>query len=559
MTYKKKYLLITEDEKAYIKNLYGLLNEDTTEDDELVISASSTFAAGKYSKLSEEGLNELRTGLENASEWLQKNKGSVIYVQVVASESKLTNFDNEQDPKVPVPEKFLSRQRAKTLTRYLKQYFKTLVDTKVINETPIFETPSILSGPTEYTKGQVITKELKAKYNAEQYVAVELKLMSPDKCLIDLEIEVKYSNSQATVKFPCRSGHICDNAKFQIKLNGVIIGIANLNNAADGESRTSGVIKIDEKTSKSIISVDSKKLIFSLKCLSSVNCHSGTPEIIIKKRGEVIYNECSPAMERNDMTEYPVLELDPCGNVIKKGTGDATNNDETNKNTSAPIEGSILTLPQSITVDKTALVCRLGGYRNSPDRLIININGNPVDLEDNCEFFIKQGGVPYYPRKTNKKTIINAIVGPNGLNYWDKDGNKKLLDVDPGTVISNIVNYNEKNANPITLKNPDGLMVGDSSGSGKYHVESIESERSQDGFTLVFKPGPSPSVLEDEKSKNIIRFNLDDEDIQAFEDYYVTKKLVEKTTDGMYKVIVNKITYASKEYLKGSILKLDHS
>jgi hypothetical protein len=562
MSCKKNYLLITEDEKVYIKNLYGLLTEATTGDNEVLITADSTFAAGKYSQLSEEGITELTTGLENASNWLTTNKGSVIYVQVVASESQLTNYDYEQDPEVAVPPKFLSRQRAKTLTRYLKQYFKTLVDRKTINEMPIFETPKIDIGLTKYTKGQKITPALRAQYNTEQSVAVELKLMSPEKCLIDLEIEVKY-DSTPNAAFPCRGGHNCNDAMFQINLNGVEIGIADLNNyiskrdPVNGTSKTSGVIKINETTAKAIIAVNKKKLIFSLKCLSSSNCHSGTPEIVIKKGGEVIYNDCSPAMERGDMNEYPVLELDSCGNVIKKGTGDATNNDETNNDTPTPIQptivkGRILTLPQDIDETKEYFVC---GFWKNTDRLIINQNGIPVDLSDNCQLFIKKGGVPFL-KFGKEKTLIDAIVGSKGLIYTDKAGNKKLMDVDPGTVISNVVNYGEPNANPITLKNPDGLMSGDDSGSGKYHVASEFGKYTQ-GFTLFFKPGPSPDVLEDEKSKNIIRFNLDDEAIQDFEGYYITNKLVEKTPDGMYKVIANKITYAAKTYVKGSILKLD--
>ena len=452
-------------------------------------------------------------------------------------------------------------------TRYLKQYFKTQVEEKTINEMPIFETPKIEIGLTKYTKGQTVTTALRAKYNAEQSVAVELKLMSPEKCLIDLEIEVKYDSTK-NAAFPCRGGHNCNDARFQINLNGVEIGIADLNNSPKGLSKTSGVIKINQTTAKAIISVDSKKLIFSLKCLSSSNCHSGTPEIVIKKGGEVIYNACSPAMERGDMNEYPVLELDPCGNVIKKGTGDATNNDATNNDTPAPIEqtivkGRILTLPQDIAnlngnaISKEAYIC---GLWNAPDRLIIRKNGTPVDLSKYCDLFLKKGGVSFrnYNTPTKETTLIDAIVGSRGLSYDDDAGNRKLMDVDPGTVISNVVNYGEPNANPLTLKKPF-LMTGDESGSGKYHVEKITGDKYKNGYVLEFKPGPSPDVLEDEKSKNIIRFNLDDEAIQDFEDYYVTNKLVEKTPDGMYKVIANKITYAAKTYVKGTILKLDQA
>jgi len=566
MSCKKNYLLITEDEKVYIKNLYGLLTEATTGDNEVLIKADSTFAAGKYSQLSSEGITELTTGLENASDWLKTNKGSMIYVQVVASESQLTNYDFEQDPKVAVPPKFLSRQRAKTLTRYLKQYFQTLVDQKIINEIPIFETPKLLIGSTTYTKGQTITPALRAQYSAEQSVAVELKLMSPEKCLIDLEIEVKYTDEASSNKFPCRGGHNCNNAIFQINLNGVKIGTANLNNYPNGVSKTSGVIKINETTAKAIIAVDKKKLIFSLKCLSSSNCHSGTPEIIIKKGGEVIYNECSPAMERNDMKEYPVLELDSCGNVIKKGTGDATNNDTPVDKDKVDKDKEVVTKPKSYELQMPP---------NSKEDYVINSTDSDFDTKvilpaiDRGDL-IKTDNEVLYGRTWGSS--INATIGPKGFRYFDEQGNTHIMDVDPGTQIYRILcktplgkNYDPKwgfSRYRYPIKAINGLGIGDSSSTDKYHVvpnPNFNKSGTDSMFEFMLSPGINPKILNDEKSKNIIRFNLDDEAIQDFEDYYITNKLVEKTPDGMYKVIANKITYAAKTYVKGTILKLDQA
>jgi predicted transcriptional regulator YdeE len=106
------------------------------------------------------------------------------------------------------------------------------------------------------------------------------------------------------------------------------------------------------------------------------------------------------------------------------------------------------------------------------------------------------------------------------------------------------------------------LGIGDSSSTDKYHVvpnPNFNKSGTDSMFEFMLSPGINPKILNDEKSKNIIRFNLDDEDIQDFEDYYITNKLVEKTPDGMYKVIVNKITYAAKTYVKGTILKLDQA
>ena len=117
---KKNSLLITEGERQYIRNLYGLLNEATGED-QITLTADSTFGPGKYSQLSAEGDAELKEQLQNAAAWMAENKGSLIFVQIVAGESQLTNYDTEQDPKVPVDPKVLSRLRAKTLKRTLKK------------------------------------------------------------------------------------------------------------------------------------------------------------------------------------------------------------------------------------------------------------------------------------------------------------------------------------------------------------------------------------------------------------------------------------------------------
>ena len=320
MCCKKNSLLITEGEKTYIRNLYGLLTEAITGEDQITLTADSTFGPGKYSQLSPQGIEELNNGIKQASAWLTENQGSLIFVQIVASESQLTNYDTEQDPKVPVEPKVLSRLRAKTLKRYLNEVFKGLVGSGVIKEMPIFQEPRIEIGQTKYTKGQALTQALRDKYNAEQFVKVELKLMAPEKCLVNLEIEVKYEK-ETNAAFPCRGGHTCNEATFDVKMNGVSIGVANLNNLKDSGSRTSGILRIDDAKAKQIIGVNTKIITFSLRCLSGQNCHSGTPEIVIKKNNETIYHSCSPAISRGDQNEYPILTLDPCGNVTQKGTG----------------------------------------------------------------------------------------------------------------------------------------------------------------------------------------------------------------------------------------------
>ena len=512
---KKNSLLITEAERTYIKNLYGLLTEAPGGEDQITLTADSTFAPGKYSQLSAEGDAELKQQLADASAWMTENKGSLIFVQIVASESRVTNYDNEQDPKVPVEQKVLSRLRAKTLKRMLKQYFQTLIDKGTLTEMPIFQEPKIdINGPS-YVQGK--DKPGDPKYTPFQSVKVELKLMAPEKCLVNLEVEVKYEKEPNTA-FPCRGGHTCNDARFEVKMNGIPIGTADLNNANDGGSRTSGIIKIDDAKAKAIIGVNSKEILFSLKCLSGQNCHSGTPEIVIKKNFETIYHSCSPAMSRGDQNEYPIHTLDACGNVLKKGTGDATNKDTAATTQTTEVKSYIVNMPE----------------RDGP--FIVQL--------ENPKRIIKDPKTKLY------------TVGPAGLIVDTKYDEIEIMDIDPGTVISKFIPYGAKNENPVPNKKQENLSVGEGTSSGKYHVEKVVNT-SKRGHTLVLVPGPSKFTLDVEKSKNIVRFKLDDEAIADFENYYIPKKLVEKTPDGMYKVIANKITYASNVYNKDTILKLD--
>jgi predicted DNA-binding protein len=133
------------------------------------------------------------------------------------------------------------------------------------------------------------------------------------------------------------------------------------------------------------------------------------------------------------------------------------------------------------------------------------------------------------------------------------------VDVDPGTKISKIIynTFKDKNTNPPpNFKNIEGLRLNQQTSSGKYHVET-EGDTKSTNWRFVLKPGADKYTLENEKTKNIVRFNLDDENIEEFENYFLTKKMVEKTPEGMYKVISNKITYASNTYPKGTLLKLE--
>jgi hypothetical protein len=284
--------MISEDERVYIKNLYGLLTEEVkTDPNQVSIQFEEKFAGSKYANLTEKGKAELIAKLNEAKNWLISNKGSLIFVQVEAGESRIKNYDREQDPPVEGPECYLSKKRAKTLKRELNDYFKTLVDEKVLAEMPIFEPPKIVIGKSPVSATlQPLPTISTSQYSAEQYTKVYLKLMMPEKCLSEVDVVVSY-NKVPNANFPCRGGHTCDVANFDVLLNGISIGKANLNNASGqdrGGSRSSGRLLVTPEIAKKVITKDKRNIILSLKCLSGSDCHSGTPEIQIRKNNELI-------------------------------------------------------------------------------------------------------------------------------------------------------------------------------------------------------------------------------------------------------------------------------
>jgi hypothetical protein len=360
----RRKLMINEEEKVAILSLYGLMTEQanssavqsTSGPDEMNLTGKSFFDNGKWKNMSPKGKQELDNQLSEASKFLAAKKGRVVYIKIKSGESQVTNSDNEVTPHVQVEPGYLSEKRAATMKAYLTKYFESLKGQGIISQMPIFEAPESIIGTTSYTKG--VDNPNDSKYEPERYVNVELKLQSPEKCVVGLTVEVMYNDTE-TGGFPCRGGHKCDEAKFAVKLNGVKIGEANLNNVNDGKSRTSGKIVVNDAQAKQIIGNQSKDIVISLQCLSGSNCHSSTPEVKISKGTSVIYWGCSPSIAaRGETNEKTILVLDNCGNLKQKGT-------DTGKKT----EGGVTT---------TALPKLTGKTVEFP----IGLNGDPIVSRD---------------------------------------------------------------------------------------------------------------------------------------------------------------------------------
>jgi hypothetical protein len=309
---------------------FELLNEAPT-DEVKEVSLQANFKSGRWKDTSLPK-TEILAELKEAIDWLkQKSKeikdsggiiggqAKILTVQIEAGESQVTNYDAEVDPKVKLEEKVLSERRAKTIQTFLTNYFKKLQKDKTIDAIPVFEAPVVKIGPTPWNPkgGDEATDK---KFTKEQYIKVNFKLTPPSACLEGLVIEVMYVK-EPNPSFPCRGGHQCDDALFDVYLNETKLdGVANLNNAEDGGSRSSKFV-VSPQQALSILGNKPGNIMISFVCKNKdKRCHSSTPEIRLSKGGTVVYHECTPSIsETNDYSKIDVMELDACGNLIKKG------------------------------------------------------------------------------------------------------------------------------------------------------------------------------------------------------------------------------------------------
>lgn len=545
-------LLITEEERKHILSLYNLITEDDTGESQKTFEMKDNFDSGRWNNLSSGGTISYTNMMVELAKWLQSKEGlgQFVVVQVVASESQVPNYDREQSGDIKVDPGYLSRQRAKTMKRLLTAEFQKLVNQKIISQIPVFEEPKLeINGPV--WKG-----DDPANYKKYQFVNVVMKVMSPATCLSGVTVQVAYYSTK-NPSFPCRGGHQCDDADFDILMNDVVIGQANLNNKIDGGDRVSSEITIPFDKAKEIVknySPTNKEIVISTKCkTASSDCHSGAPEVIIKKGGEILYNACSPALsDKGDTRVIPILKIDPCGNVLVKGSGTGSNSESPqggSSTTAATPSSYTLVLPSDIyggfkynVKDWVDNKCLIPEKTNWASLAITDDDGKTV-LAYNSTFTVGTYGLPY----------TTPVADPQR-----QTGKKKVVDVDPGTKLSIIisgkittgtvkgktVNLSDYNTNPLPGFKQEGLVDIECTNTKKYEAGYKASSILPALDGLILDAGCTSAKREQEKvdaedkKKGIFKIKLDEGDtLTSFEDYYVTKKLVEKQSNGDYKVI----------------------
>jgi hypothetical protein len=335
------------------KNLYLIKEQEQVKIGEKITTTSKnfelnkkSFPAGFYSinKLGE-GKKDLDSKLQEIAQFAKENDGTQVNIQIEVGESKVTNRDNELDK--PLAQGALAKLRGQKLQEYLTNYFKQLIDAKYLTTMPNIPAAQtnveLGTQQNEYTKGKDNPKD--PKYLDDQYVKFIITLSATKKedvygCLVNLTIDVSYYDKKDD-QFPCRGGHTCNNAKFQVFLDSTLIGIADLSNSgcrgnSDKNSnscdRTAKLTVTNEMVQKitSNPKWNQKTLILSTRCISSANCHTSVQEVrIVNGTGAEIYHGCvNPQSSRGNTAQKILAVLDKCGKPIQGSIDDNVSPEE---------------------------------------------------------------------------------------------------------------------------------------------------------------------------------------------------------------------------------------
>lgn len=226
-----KRIIVTENQaKSIVDYIINEQNERKTE--ALTVDFGAVWPMGKW-KLTSEQTTQIAQKAVQITDFITKNKGSKITIQIEAGESQITNKDTEVTPAVELAQGVLSQKRGESMVNFLKNYFQSLVG-KVItqNELPNIPEPKTIIGTTPYKKGDItdpktgkVDQQKAAVYQKEQFVRAIVTASKDYECLVGMEITIGYFRDKSS------TDHICDEAIFELRMNGISIGEVNLNNA----------------------------------------------------------------------------------------------------------------------------------------------------------------------------------------------------------------------------------------------------------------------------------------------------------------------------------------
>lgn len=240
-----KTVILSESQvKNVIDRILSEQNEIRTEG--LTVNFDAVWSMGMW-KLTSQQSGPIIQKLIGITDFINKNKGSVVTIQIEAGESQVTNVDNEDPAKPKLQPGVLSQRRGEQMVNFLTEYFKGLVTKGAIDKMPEIPAPLTKIGATSYSNkpGSTDLKTKKDLYQQEQFVRAIISAKKDYECLVGMEITIGYFPGKS------RASHNCDEAIFELRMNGVSLGEANLNNAAlDRLSRDSGAYALYAKNKK---------------------------------------------------------------------------------------------------------------------------------------------------------------------------------------------------------------------------------------------------------------------------------------------------------------------
>lgn len=220
-----KTIILTEQQTNKI--IKSIINENTPGGSEsITINFGAVWGMGKW-KLTKNQTNVINTKLNTMVNFIKKNEGNNIVVQIESGESQITNADTEVNPPIALERGVLAKRRGDVIVNYLRRYFSSLEGkTLTKDEIPEIPDPKVVIGQLPYKKGVTNLKDPKVvkQFQSEQFVKATISVKNGYDCMVGLQVEVGY--------FPGKnkSNHTCDEAIFQLRMNGVPVGLVNLNN-----------------------------------------------------------------------------------------------------------------------------------------------------------------------------------------------------------------------------------------------------------------------------------------------------------------------------------------
>jgi hypothetical protein len=213
--------------ESQVKNVIDriLSEQNEVRSEALTVNFDAVWGMGMW-KLTPQQSGPIVQKLIQITEFINKNKGSVVTIQIEAGESQVTNVDNEDPTKPKLQPGILSQRRGESMVTFLTQYFQGLVSKGAIDKMPEIPAPLTKIGTTSYKQGSSDLKTKKDLYQQEQFVRAVISAKKDYECLVGMEITIGY--------FPGKNsrGHGCDEAIFELRMNGVSLGEANLNNGS---------------------------------------------------------------------------------------------------------------------------------------------------------------------------------------------------------------------------------------------------------------------------------------------------------------------------------------